>query len=220
MLAIDYYDAFLAVSALNSFVGNTGAVIFLVVLAYAAPRLSMIATLALATLIWLIVAAAIGTQTWTLPWAIAVNVLGLAAAVLLTRDIPAGPPPGRTIQARWYDLPIRGTIVGLFVAAVVSLGHVIGPKATGIIAVYPVTLTSLVLLAMPRLGGQTTAATMASIVRSMIGFSAGFLLITVTVESWGAALSLSAALLVMVAWAGLRMAHRWLTQPRRSSLSP
>ncbi|MEQ8248052.1 MAG: hypothetical protein RID42_10250 [Alphaproteobacteria bacterium] len=217
MLAIDYNDTFLAVSALNSLVGNTGAVIFLVVLAYAAPRLSMIATLAVATGTWLIVAAAIGTQTWTLPWALAVNVLGLTAAVVLTRDIPAGPPPGRAIRPQWYDLPVRGTIVGLFVAGVVSLGHVIGPKATGIVAVYPVTLTSLVLIAMPRLGGQTTAATMASIVRSMIGFSAGFLLITVTVESWGAALSLSAALLVMIAWAGLRMAHRWLTLPRRSS---
>ncbi|MDA0369405.1 MAG: hypothetical protein O3C65_15310 [Proteobacteria bacterium] len=212
MLAIDYDDAFLAVSSLNSLAGNTGAMVFLVVLAYAAPRLSMIATLALATGIWLVVAAAIGSLSWTLPWAVAINGLSLAAAVVLTRNIPAGPPTGRAIQPRWFDLPVRGTIVGLFVAGVVSLGHVIGPAATGIVTVYPVTLTSLVLLAMPRLGGQTTAATMASIVRSMIGFSAGFLLITVTVESWGAVLSLSAALAVMIAWAGLRMAHRWVNQ--------
>jgi uncharacterized membrane protein len=65
---------------------------------------------------------------------------------------------------------------------------------------------------MPRLGGQTTAATMASIVRSMIGFSAGFLLISVSIQAWGAALSLASALLLMIGWAGLRLAHRRLQQ--------
>jgi uncharacterized membrane protein len=105
----------------------------------------------------------------------------------------------------------------VFVAIVVTLGQVIGPQATGIVSVYPITLTSLVLIAMPRLGGQTTAATMASIVRSMIGFSAGFLLISMSIQAWGAALSLSAALLVMIGWAGLRLAHRWFEQ-RRSTV--
>ena len=212
MLAIEYDDAFLAESALNSLAGNTGAVIFLVLLVYVAPRLSVAATLALVTAVWLIVAWAVGQISWTLPSAVAINVVVLGTALWLTRDVQPGPPTGRAIQRQWYDLPMRGAVVGVFVAVVVTLGQVIGPRATGIISVYPITLTSLVLIAMPRLGGQTTAATMASIIRSMIGFSAGFLLITMTVQPWGATLSLSAALTVMIGWAGLRLAHRWFEQ--------
>jgi len=212
MLAIEYDDAFLAVSALNSLAGNTGAVIFLLLLVYVAPRLSVAATLALVTGVWLVIAWAVGQIAWSLPGAVAINVVVLGGALLLTRDVPAGPPTGRPIQRQWYDLPMRGAVVGVFVAVVVTLGQVIGPRATGIISVYPITLTSLVLIAMPRLGGQTTAATMASIIRSMIGFSAGFLLITMTVQPWGATLSLTAALMVMIGWAGLRLAHRWFEQ--------
>ena len=214
MLAIEYDDAFLAISALNSLAGNTGAVVFLVILTYAAPRLSVVTTLALATGVWLVIAWGVGQVIWTVPWAVLINVIVVAVAVWLTRDIPPGPPTGRALARRWYDLPVRGMVVGVFVAVVVTLGQVIGPQATGIVSVYPITLTSLVLIAMPRLGGQTTAATMASIVRSMIGFSAGFLLISMSIQAWGAVLSLSAALLVMIGWAGLRLAHRWFEQRR------
>lgn len=212
MLAIEYDDSFLAVSALNSLAGNTGAAVFLVILTYAAPRLSVAATLALATGAWLVIAWGVAQVTWSVPWAVLINVIVLGAALWLTRDIPTGPPTGRSLARRWYDLPIRGGVVGMFVAVVVTLGQVIGPKATGIVSVYPITLTSLVLIAMPRLGGQTTAATMASIVRSMIGFSGGFLLISVSIQAWGAALSLSAALMLTIGWAGLRLAHRWFEQ--------
>lgn len=214
MLAIEYDDAFLAVSSLNSLAGNTGAVIFLVILAYAAPRLSLTATLALATGVWLVIAWGVAQVVWTVPSAVLINVVVLAAGLWLTRDIPPGPPTGSALARQWYDLPVRGVVVGIFVAVVVTLGQVIGPQATGIVSVYPITLTSLVLIAMPRLGGQTTAAMMASIVRSMIGFSAGFLLISMSIQAWGAALSLSAALLVMIGWAGLRLAHRWFEQRR------
>ena len=217
MLAIEYDDAFLAISALNSLAGNTGAVVFLVILTYAAPRLSVVSTLALATGVWLVIAWGVGQVIWTVPWAVLINVIVLAVALWLTRDIPPGPRTGRALARRWYDLPMRGLVVGVFVAVVVTLGQVIGPQATGIVSVYPITLTSLVMIAMPRLGGQTTAATMASIVRSMIGFSAGFLLISMSIQAWGAALSLSAALLVMIGWAGLRLAHRWFEQ-RRSTI--
>ena len=212
MLAIEYDDAFIAVSALNSLAGNTGAVVFLIIIIYTAPRLSVAATLGLATGAWLVIAWGIGQITWSVPWAIVINVIILVPALWFTRDILPGPPTGRSLARRWHDLPIRGVIVGVFVAIVVTLGKVIGPEATGIVSVYPITLTSLVLIVMPRLGGQTTAATMASIVRSMIGFSAGFLLISVSAQSWGATLSLSAALMLMIGWAGLRLAHRWLDQ--------
>ncbi len=213
MLAIEYDTAFLEVSSLNSLAGNTGAVIFLLAFVYAAPRFGLAVCLALSTGLWVAVAFAIRAIEWTFLSAMIVNLTVIAIVLLLTRNVDPGPPTGRPLQKRWYDLPMRALAVGLFVAAVVSLGEVIGPESTGILSVYPVTLTSLALLAMPRLGGQTTAALMAGIVRSMVGFALGFVAIHLTVVSWGAPLSLSVGLAIMLAWAGVRMAHRsWTTR--------
>lgn len=214
MLAIEYDTAFLELSALNSLAGNTAAVIFLLVLAYVAPRLSTVTTLVTATVVWIAIAFVIRAIDWTLTPAIVLNAVALGATWWLTRNIQPGPVAERNPQRRWFDLPIRAVAIGVFVAAVVSLGETIGPEATGIVSVYPVALTSLVLLVMPRLGGQTTAALMASIVRSMVGFAVGFLVIHLTVAAWGATLSLTAGLLVMIAWAALRLSHRALTTRR------
>lgn len=214
MLAIEYDTAFLELSSLNSLAGNTAAVIFLLVLAYIAPRLNTLTTLTVATAIWIAIAGVIRLIEWSLLPAIAINVVALGLTWWLTRDIPPGPPVRDEKQRRWLDLPVRAALIGLFVAGVVSVGDIIGPEATGIVSVYPVALTSLVLLIMPRLGGQTTAALMASIVRSMVGFAVGFLVIHLTVIDWGAALSLTAGLMVMIAWAALRLSHRALTTRR------
>ncbi len=217
MLAIEYDDAFLAQASLTSLAGNNGAVIFILVLVYIAPRMSLLPSLFLATAAWIVVAFLVRAIEWTLPMAIVIGTVVLAATLWLTRDVQPGPPTGRTIRPRWYHLPARAAAVGFFVAGVVTLGNVIGPEATGILSVYPVTLTSLLVLVMPRLGGQTTAALMAGIVRSMVGFALGFIVIYLTVIPWGAALSLSAGLAVMLVWAAFRLAHHSWSQRRTAS---
>ena len=214
MLAIEYDAAFLATSALNSMAGNVGAVVFLVVLAFAAPRLRLAPTLLIATALWFAVALPFRSIAWTPALAILANVSAFAAALWLTRNIRPGAATGRTVTPRWYDLPLRGLLVGLFVTGVVSISHVIGPAATGIATVYPIAITSLLLLLFPRIGGQTTAATMAGVVRAMIGFPAAFLVMHLTIEDWGKLPSLLAALGVMLTWAALLVLNRAIRQRR------
>jgi len=214
MLAIEYDAAFLAVSALNSMAGNIGAVIFLVVLTFAAPRLAMVPSLLIATVVWFAMAWPLRSIAWTPLAASLANIAVFALALLLTRNIQPGPPTGRTVQPRWYDLPLRGLLVGVFVTAVVSVSHLIGPAATGIAAVYPIAITSLLLLLFPRIGGQTTAATMAGVVRAMIGFPVAFLVMHHTIEDWGKLPALLAALGVMLGWAALLVVHRAVRQRR------
>ena len=212
MLAIEYDAGFLATSALSSMVGNTAAVVFIVVLAFAAPRLRMLPTLAIATSVWFALALTLRSVAWTLPLTVGLNVVVYSLALILTRGIKPGPPTGRTIQPRWYDLPARGLLVGVFVTGVVGVSHIIGPTATGIAAVYPIAITSLLLLLFPRIGGQTTAATMAGVVRAMIGFPVAFLVMHLTVETWGKVPALFAALSMTLSWAAILVVNRAIRQ--------
>ena len=73
------------------------------------------------------------------------------------------------IVRKWYDIPVRALMVACLVAAVVgSSGHV-GPTVTGLLAVYPIVMTSLMLIFQPRVGGPATAALIANTMWGLVG---------------------------------------------------
>ena len=74
------------------------------------------------------------------------------------------------IARRWYDIPLRAALVATLVATVVTLSNAVGPNVSGIIALFPVVFTSLMLILHPRIGGPATAAVMANSLWGLIGF--------------------------------------------------
>ena len=86
------------------------------------------------------------------------------------------------------------------VAGVVTASHALGPTATGIGAVIPVTYTSLLLVVASRQGREAAAAVMASALRGFVGFSAGFLVLHLLAVPIGSAAAMLVALAVMLAW--------------------
>ena len=66
------------------------------------------------------------------------------------------------IIRRWYDIPLRAILVSCLVATVVGLSGHVGPTVTGLLAVYPIVMTSLMLIFQPRVGGPATAALIAN----------------------------------------------------------
>src|SRR5262249_28125682 len=79
----------------------------------------------------------------------------------------------------------------------------LGPQATGIAVVFPVSLTSVILIVQRRMGGAATAGLAATALRAMIGFSLALLTLHLTVQAYGAALALAAALTVSMAWSAM-----------------
>ena len=57
------------------------------------------------------------------------------------------------ITRKWYDVLVRAVMVAGLVAAVVGLSGRVGPIVTGLLAVYPIVMTSLMLIFQPRVGG-------------------------------------------------------------------
>jgi uncharacterized membrane protein (GlpM family) len=203
-LAIQHDGDFLATSALSSFAANAAAGLFLVVYAKAARRLTLGQALGAAVATWLVASLLIHQIAWT---AVTATLLNLSVygpgirAVQLDTTTPAR--PGR-VTGRWSDTPLRAAAVAVFVSAVVLASAMLGPAATGIAAVFPISLTSLLLIMHPRIGGPATVVFATTALRAMLGFGLAVLALHLALPAWGVTPALVVALAVSVAWsAGL-----------------
>ena len=104
------------------------------------------------------------------------------------------------VSRRWYDVPLRAAMVAVLVGAVVTAGANLGPAVTGILAVFPIVMLSLMLILHPRIGGPATAAIIANTMLGLVGFALSILALHLAVVPLGAPLALTLALLISVAF--------------------
>ena len=89
-------------------------------------------------------------------------------------------------------------MVALLVGIVVTLSFRIGPTASGNLVVFPIVLSSIIIIFHHRVGGPATAAIMANAVIGLGGFGFAVLALNLTAERLGSPLALTLALLVSV----------------------
>ena len=104
------------------------------------------------------------------------------------------------LRHAWYDLPLRTILVCALMASVIEAGHWAGPVLTGLLAVYPISSTSLILILHPRIGGRASGAVIANSVWSLFGISFMLAALSLAVVPLGAAVSLAAALAIPIVW--------------------
>ncbi len=201
LLALEHDPAFIAQSALDSFIGNAAAAIFTVAYVLLAKRLGLVLRLAGCTLVWLVAAAAIHSVHWTSFGAAVAVILVFAPCIAFARRVTLGTPRPRRAR-RWYDLPGRALLVGAVVGTVVSVSHAIGPSATGIATVFPINISSMAIVVELRLGAAMSAATVASAMRAMPGVTIAYLVLHLLAEPLGTWPGLGVWLLVCMAWSG------------------
>jgi hypothetical protein len=167
-LSLDHGAAFIAQSALASFIATIGTALFALAYAAAAQRHGTIASLLAAQGTWLAFAFVTRLVDWNILGAGLCAAAVFAACVGLSRPFRHArmPPPRR----RWYDVPLRAAMVSALVLAVVALSDAFGAYATGILAGFPVVFTSLILILPPRVGGPPTAAVIAHSITGLVGF--------------------------------------------------
>jgi hypothetical protein len=197
-LALDHGAPFIAASAINSLVVNALNVIFALAYALLAQRRSLATSLGIALAVWLVLARLALAVHWTVTLAMVVNVVVLAACIVVARPLRhVAIPPVRTY---WYDLALRALMVALLVGVTVSLSFRIGPGGSGILAVFPIILISIILILHRRVGGKPTAAVMANAVIGLVGFAFACLVLHVAAEPLGAAVGLTLALATSAGW--------------------
>jgi hypothetical protein len=202
-LAMQHDGDFVAASALSSFAANAATGLFLIVYARSARRLALWQALGAAVATWLAASLLIHQIAWTPATAILLNLIVYCTGFPMLGGLAATTQRPASIPIRgWSDTPVRAAAIALFVSGVVVASSMLGPRATGIAAVFPVSLTSLLVIVQPRIGGAASALLATTALRAMLGFGLALLALHLAIRPWGVATALFVALAVSAAWSG------------------
>ncbi len=204
-LSLVHGPAFITDSALASLVGNAANSVFALTYTLLAQRRGLTLSVVPALVAWTAVAALSRALPWTTWSAVALNVVVLPTALGLGNRLRHARMP--LVTRRWYDIPLRAGMVATLVATVVTLSTHVGPTVTGVVAVFPIVLLSLMLILHPRIGGPAAAAVLSNTLLGLFGFALTCLTARFLVVPLGAAAGLGLALAVSV---GCNLAFWWM----------
>jgi hypothetical protein len=182
--------ASLAINAVN--------VIFATVYVLLAQQRSLVVSLAVGLVAWTALALLIYWVHWTVVTALAMNIVVLGLCLWLVRPLRhVTMPPLRT---RWADLAMRALLVAVLVGVTVGLSFRIGPGGSGVLAVFPVVLISIMLILHRRVGGKPAAAVLANAPLGLIGFAFACAVLHFAAAPLGVPLALALALATSIGW--------------------
>ncbi|HEY1412097.1 MAG TPA: hypothetical protein VGF36_08145, partial [Rhodopila sp.] len=166
-LALQHGADFVAASALSSFAANAATGLFLTVYGVLAGRLSPWSGLGIAVLAWLAASLAMHQVAWTPLTGLALNLGVYGTGFAVSGAVRTGEPPSApAVPRQRLDLVLRAVAVAAFVSLVVTLSSILGPGATGIAAVFPISLISLLVIVRPRIGSRASSLLAANALRS------------------------------------------------------
>ena len=194
-----YHDAsFVSQAALASVAINAAIQIFCLTYVLCARSFGLVVSYGLALVVWVAAAALIQSISWTATSAVLLNIAVMAVTLPIAARVTSA-PAARLIR-RWYDVPFRAGLVAIFVALVVTLGVRLGPAATGMLAVFPIVLSSLIVILQPRLGGAAMSALIAHGMFGLVGFGGAALMLHLAAPAFGTPTALILALAVSLSW--------------------
>ena len=201
MLALKENALFIATSAVTSLASMIAIAPFVVSIIFLAPRFNVLVTVGGAFVVWALFAIPLTFLSWTPMTAMAGNFAMYGACFWLTRKMTFTLDDIKSNKPRWFEMPLRAFVVGLFVAVVVTLSDTLGTVGTGLGAVFPIVFLSLTAILHIRLGGAALAMTMQSALRVVSVMIFALLALHYGVLGWGKAVGLSMALVVSIVWA-------------------
>jgi hypothetical protein len=218
-LAIDHDAGFIAQGALASLPVNAATIFMCLTYVVLSQRHNLAVSCGSAVAVWIVLASIIRQFDWSLTAGLAANLIAFGICIPLLAGYRHAKMP--LVTRRWYDVPMRAALVAILVAIVVSTSGWVGPRISGIIALYPVVFSSIMLILHPRIGGPPTAAVLANSAWGLLGFGMAVAVLNVAVTQFGSAIGLSCALATCIGWnltlwwMGRR--KRPMHQPRRAS---
>jgi uncharacterized membrane protein (GlpM family) len=208
ILAIEHPPSFIADSAIGSMAANSAVVIFSCTYAVLAQRHSVVASLGGALLIWFACAAILRTIDWTVPGVLLLNTV--VFATLIPASARYRVETKIKVKTGASDIAWRALAVAVCVVVVTAASHSIGSVASGIFALFPVVVSSLLAIIQLQLGGPAAASVAAHVPVPLIGLSLGFLAVHYLAEPIGVWWAFAAGLAVCFAWSGVL----WLVRHR------
>ena len=205
-LALDHDAHFIALSAVNSLAINTVNVIFALTYSLLAQKRSLAVSLPGAMLVWAVLAWTVHEIHWSMINATLINVAVLGISIPLARPLRHVRMP--VFHAHWSDLAMRAALVALLVGITVTFSFQLGSGGSGILAVFPVILLSIMFILHRRVGGKPAAAVLANAPLGLVGFACACIMLHYTAEPFGSAVGLALALATSVSWSLLVLLAR------------
>jgi len=131
-LALDHDAAFIAEGALASLPINAATIWLALTYVVLAQRRSALVSWGAAAAVWIALAALVRTVHWTLAGGLLANAVTFAICLPLLQRFRHVRMP--LITRRWYDIPLRASLVAALVATVVTLSGWVGPAISGMLA--------------------------------------------------------------------------------------
>lgn len=197
-LALEHDAAFIGDSALASMVINAVTAVFSLTYAAMAQRRGLVTSLAAALAIWLVIGAGVRLVPWTLLSGAVFCALIYTPCLYLAQPYRHAPMPPS--ERRWFDLPLRAGMVAALVCTVVVLSPYLGPFGSGMMAVFPIVLTSLILILHPRVGARASAAVIANTISGLPGFAIGLGALHLLAIPMGVWPALAVMLAICIGW--------------------
>lgn len=197
-LAIDHDAAFIAQGALASLPVNAATIFMCLTYVVLAQRHSFFASCGCAIAAWIVLASIVRQFDWSLAAGLAANLIAFGICIPLLARYRGVKMP--LVTRRWYDVPMRAALVATLVAIVISTSSWVGPRISGIIALFPVVFSSIMLILHPRIGGPPTAAVLANAAWGLLGFGMAIAVLHVSVVKFGSTVGLALALATCVMW--------------------
>jgi hypothetical protein len=197
LLALDHDARFIADSTVTSLAVHAPTGLFCTAYVFAAQRWPAPVGTGLAMAAWVGGVLAVRAIDWSLAGVLILNAATYGLCIPLVQRFAHARVPA--IKRQWFDVPLRAALVAVLVSAVVLAGAHVGPRLTGILAVFPVVLMSLTLILHPRIGGQAAAAVIANTMWGLIGFGLCILALHLAVVPLGTPAALVVALVVSLA---------------------
>jgi hypothetical protein len=151
-----------------------------------------------AVAVWVALALIVRTVHWSLADGLLINAVAFSICVPILQRFRHVKMP--LITRRWFDIPLRASLVATLVATVVTLSGWVGPVISGILALFPVVFTSMMLILHPRIGGPATAAVLANSGWGLIGLGIAIAVLHLAALRFGSVVGLSLALATCVSW--------------------
>jgi uncharacterized membrane protein (GlpM family) len=211
ILAIEHPPSFIAASAVGSLATSAAVSIFSAVYIVLAQRRGLMLSFGVSLAIWFAVTAVFRLIDWTPLSAAVLNAVVFGITIPLGWRYRTSGPPKKFLRTP-YDIPLRAIAAAVVVAVVTTASYRIGSFASGMFAVFPIVMSSSIVILHPRVGGKATASMLAHAQIALVGLSLGFLAVHYTAVPLGSWWALAIGLSVGIAWCGMLMLVRLRTK--------
>lgn len=197
-LFLDHDANYLAASGLAGLAVNAASAPFMLLYLVLAQQRGLILSLVVAVTGWIVLASLVRSHDWTLLSAGLLNLAVYPLCIALSmrfRNVRVQP-----VARQWYELPLRTALVCALMGTVLVLSHLGGAGAAGMIAVYPISTTSTMLLLHARIGGRASAAVIADGLWGLFGIGIGLSVMALITPLLGGPAGLAILLAVSVVW--------------------